>query len=77
MARNNCPYCQKKIGYLRKLLFFSDIYAHPCPHCGKKLKVKNIGYFWGFIIFLLLFTILFIFPDGEFTFLKKLYPLSI
>lgn len=74
MNQNNCPFCHQKIGYFRKLLFFGNLYSHPCPHCGKELKLKNIGFFWGMIIFILIFTILFIFPEGTFTPVKKSLP---
>ncbi len=70
MRNNQCPYCGRKINYIRKLLFYSSLYAKECPYCKQKIKIKNLGYKFGIgiLIFVIILGIIF----KENTFIKTM-----
>ena len=41
---NRCPYCGKRISFLRKRFFTHRFYSQKCPHCKRKVKTKKFGY---------------------------------
>lgn len=49
-----CPRCNKRIGYLRKVLFYSTFHSHECPYCGAYLRIKPLGYIPSIMIVVVL-----------------------
>ena len=74
MKNNQCPYCGKKINYIRKILFFSSIYVKECPYCKRRIKIKSLGYKVGVGILIIIISIMVLFRENSF--IMKVLPIS-